>query len=438
MGKIADASPTKEFFVHMVTKDISLEDCILDLIDNCIDGARKSIFSSNSDIANIDNYDGYCVNLHLNSEEFRIEDNCGGISVADAIDYAFHFGRRPDSPSEDKFSIGLYGIGMKRALLKIGKNIRIHSSTADEAFICEIDVDNWLSHDRWEFDLDDAELMTNSGTVIKIQNLNDGIDAEFDSSTFVNSLSRIIGRDYALFIDKGFKISVNDNSIASFGYAIKASDEFLPYRNSYEDEGVIVEIIAGMAAPPPDDLEPSDRQETGYYGWFVLCNDRVVLPADRSDLTVWGDEGFPKWHFQYNGFMGLVLFHSADPRLLPWTTTKRDVDENSRLYRRAVSEMKKATRPWLEYTNQRKADLEGAKAKEKVAVSIPLSNVKESDVLRLPTPKQLPKIKMANIQYQRPQSEVQLVRDALGQKNLPYRTVGELTFEYFLQNEVDD
>ena len=33
-----DASPTKEFFIKMLTRDIALEDAILDLLDNCLDG----------------------------------------------------------------------------------------------------------------------------------------------------------------------------------------------------------------------------------------------------------------------------------------------------------------------------------------------------------------------------------------------------------------
>ena len=35
---LANAFPRKSFFVQMFTKDISLEDCVLDLIDNSIDG----------------------------------------------------------------------------------------------------------------------------------------------------------------------------------------------------------------------------------------------------------------------------------------------------------------------------------------------------------------------------------------------------------------
>ncbi|MBF0956152.1 MAG: hypothetical protein HXK15_07140, partial [Actinomyces sp.] len=37
----AQASPTKQFFVSMLTRDIGLADAILDLLDNCLDGAMR-------------------------------------------------------------------------------------------------------------------------------------------------------------------------------------------------------------------------------------------------------------------------------------------------------------------------------------------------------------------------------------------------------------
>ena len=35
------ASPTKSFFVDMLTRDIYLKDAILNLLDNCIDGIQR-------------------------------------------------------------------------------------------------------------------------------------------------------------------------------------------------------------------------------------------------------------------------------------------------------------------------------------------------------------------------------------------------------------
>ena len=433
----ADATPTKAFFVNMITRDISLEDCILDLIDNCLDGARRRLIASQEHPATIDNYDGYRAALSIDGTGFRLEDNCGGISLDNAISYAFHFGRRPDAPAEDS-AIGLYGIGMKRALLKIGRAIEIHSSTADDAFLCNIDVHEWLEAPEWEFDLYDAKDLPGSGTHIAISELNPGIDEAFSDSSFVNGLSRMIERDYALFLQKGFSITVNGTKLRSYGYTVKEAADFKAYRHCYQDGDVTVEVIAGMAAPPPRDIGPSERSDTGNYGWFVFCNDRVVLPADRTERTVWGDEGFPRWHFQYNGFMGMVLFHAKDPTLLPWTTTKRDVDESSPLYRRAVAQMKKVTRPWIEYTNQRKTDLDKARKMEKEAASVPAFEVSQSPVLRVPQAPEKPKVRMANILFKKPVTEVNRVRRAFGRTNMSYRAVGERTFDYYVEHEVED
>ena len=38
----AQTTPSKAFFVSMLTRDIDLQDAILDLLDNCIDGAVRS------------------------------------------------------------------------------------------------------------------------------------------------------------------------------------------------------------------------------------------------------------------------------------------------------------------------------------------------------------------------------------------------------------
>ena len=105
MDKNADAMPTKDFFVRMITRDISLEDCILDLIDNCLDGARRQLAARNGGAGEIHSYEGFRVRLQIGQERFRIEDNCGGISIDNAIDYAFHFGRRPDAPKEEDYAI---------------------------------------------------------------------------------------------------------------------------------------------------------------------------------------------------------------------------------------------------------------------------------------------------------------------------------------------
>src|SRR4051812_32570873 len=107
-----NASPTKEFFIHMLTRDVSLSRAIIDLVDNSVDGARR--------LRPGGNFTGLTVTIHLSPEEFRIEDNCGGIPVAIARDYAFRFGRPKDAPNTSG-SVGQFGVGMKRTFFKLGR-----------------------------------------------------------------------------------------------------------------------------------------------------------------------------------------------------------------------------------------------------------------------------------------------------------------------------
>lgn len=75
----AQASPTKQFFVSMLTRDISLDDAILDLLDNCLDGAMRIADGDTVDYAD------HFVKIKLTRDEFSIEDNCGGIPREVAI-----------------------------------------------------------------------------------------------------------------------------------------------------------------------------------------------------------------------------------------------------------------------------------------------------------------------------------------------------------------
>ena len=83
-----NASPAKAFFVEMITRDIELQDAILDLLDNCIDGIRRIGKTKGSHP-----YQGYYAKITFSENEFVIEDNCGGIPFDMAQKYAFMMGR---------------------------------------------------------------------------------------------------------------------------------------------------------------------------------------------------------------------------------------------------------------------------------------------------------------------------------------------------------
>src|SRR5215216_906231 len=134
--KTVNASPTKEFFIFMLTRDIELSRAILDLVDNCVDGAIRER-GDNGD------FNGLYVRIEATKERFHIADNCGGMSAQVARDYAFRFGR-PKEVVSMKHSIGQFGVGMKRALFKLGTHFRVDSTTADSKFLLEVPVEDWV------------------------------------------------------------------------------------------------------------------------------------------------------------------------------------------------------------------------------------------------------------------------------------------------------
>ena len=122
--KPVNARPVKQFFVEMLTRDIALEDAILDLLDNCVDGILRGVDEAND---NEQPYKGHWAKITFGEKEFVIEDNCGGIPWS-LHNQAFRMGRPPDSDNDREGSlltVGVYGIGMKRALFKLGRSATI-------------------------------------------------------------------------------------------------------------------------------------------------------------------------------------------------------------------------------------------------------------------------------------------------------------------------
>src|SRR2546428_1230466 len=151
--KLAKAYPRKNFFVQMFTKDISLEDCVLDLIDNSVDGFVRSRGLRLSKIASavwdkkkakIRTTSLPVIEVSISEEGFEIKDNCGGIDLNEAINEIFNFGHPIGWQTE---SLGVYGIGLKRGLFKLGDHFEISSQTRKNGFHCELPVNEWVLKD---------------------------------------------------------------------------------------------------------------------------------------------------------------------------------------------------------------------------------------------------------------------------------------------------
>ncbi len=381
-----EAAPVKSFFVSMLTRDIKLEDAILDLLDNCVDGILRSKKSVGEKP-----YEGFRAEIRIDENSFEIVDNCGGIPW-DLHEYAFRMGRDPSREDAPKGTVGVFGIGMKRAIFKIGRQCVIETETEKNHYQVCIDPTWLLTEGSWKLPIRNLQPTNNpNGTSVRITELNDGIKEQFgeDAKRFLNDLERMVSTHYAYIIEKGFEVIINDKPIKPKVPKLAFEDVGLgdvaihPYiYEATTDDGVEIFLAVGLTRPLPSEDEIKTGFDGPLYsaqdaGWTVLCNDRAVLFCDRTELTGWGEANVPRFHNQFIAISGIVEFRSEDPRNLPTTTTKRGIDASSPLYSQIKNKMRDGTKEFTSFTNRWKGKEAEIKEKIKSAKHLPLIEIKE-------------------------------------------------------------
>ena len=441
-SKTINASPTKDFFISILGRDITLIDSVKDLVDNCVDGARR--IRPNND------YTGLSVSIEISPSHFLIVDNCGGIPVEIARDYAFRFGRPANAPTTDG-SIGQFGVGMKRALFKIGDQFEIKSKSATSSFSLTVDVNLWKKRfdekgrEVWELEFDEVnEQETNPssdlGTTLQVTRLHPTIATEFGTAVFTNRLAAGLQEAHEQSMERGLEIEVNDIQLHHRMATLLSSPEIKSLRisktfpadpNNGLSANVQLTIYAGVS-----------DSDFGSSGWHVICNGRQILKSDKTSLTGWDtateEVTTPKAHNQFARFRGFAVFESVDAKALPWNTSKSGIDVESRVFQWAKSEMVSALRQVIDFLNKLDAEIgsESVRLKSALNRAVPtkLSAIQESSVFRFPSedePQSTPKT--LRMTFERPTDEVEFAREFFGVTSA--KRAAERAFEYFIERE---
>lgn len=425
----------------MLTRDVLLTRAIIDLVDNSIDGAKRQRPGGD--------FEGLKVAIRFSETEFTIEDNCGGIPIPIARDYAFRFGRPKDAPSTVS-SVGQFGVGMKRTFFKLGRYFKVASVTSDSRFEMEVDVDNWLNQeggtDSWHFEFSTLEenvqnAVDEIGTKIRVTKLRDEPKQSFSLNGFLRELHIGLSESHALVLAAGLEISVNGVHLSHHPLELKASTEIKPAYTEkmyYPDEPSPVHVRTYVGV--------SERtKEEG--GWYVFCNGRMVLRADQGFVTGWGEsEGtvMPKYHPDFAFFRGYVFFDCEDASKLPWTTTKTGVDADTWLFRTVREEMIQLAKPALKFLRElateraevASGDRSGSALEKAVQRSAPcaITQIQPANMFVAPRPQPITGPRMQKIQYSKPADDVDAVKKQLGVSS--FQDVGLRTFEYYFEYEV--
>ncbi|MDC4910246.1 ATP-binding protein [Acinetobacter baumannii] len=444
------ANPTKEFFITMLTRDIPLDRAILDLIDNSVDAANSNglldkISSQPDDHQHLEadldldqeENEIPTIRITFSTEKFEIIDNCGGMPIEIAKNYAFRFGRPLESPLTPN-SVGQFGVGMKRTLFKLGKNFIVQSKyNSEDGFKIAVDVDQWKSDDKsteWEFSYELDTSAAENSTKINVEGLYPQISKLLGEAEFENSLIRQISQSHFKCLRQGLRIFINNKRVKPYPITFYDNDEISPTVIIKDLDGVEVKIIAGIS-------------ERNFHkgGWYIVCNGRLVVAAEQSAVSGWDTDDIRKYHPDAAFFRGIVEFNCQDSSKLPWTTTKTGIDTDNATYRKALIYMKDAMRQILSYLNNRVKEakyLEEKRINDAPLVTA-ISNSKPKLVTNIQVPRAL-KIPKANlsaqpsretrIQYLVDTDKYEKVSATLGidQRN----AVGLKTFEYYYSYEV--
>jgi hypothetical protein len=357
---LINAYPTKELFISRLIKDVTLKDAIGDLLDNSVDGALR--------IRKDHNYEGLWVHIELNTQEnfFEISDNCGGIPVSLARDYVFCFGR-PEGADETSHSIGAFGIGMKRALFRLGNKFKVESIAQNSSFTMEVDVDKWRrgideSGDQidetktrgdWTFRFTDYEEdraeeypEEKRGTIVTVTNLHHEILKSFRLENDTTDLIEELQREHLFSINNGLEITVNGVHLDAPELKLLESDELKTAYWEHLNEKLEVRVYAGI----------SEETEYGVNGgWYVFCNKRLILGPDQSKITGWGIQTpirIPEYHPQFYRFRGYVFLDAENPRDLPWNSSKTNMDLDSLVWRTVFQQMVRLMRSVIDFLNK--------------------------------------------------------------------------------------
>ena len=439
----ATATPTRSFFVEMLVRDVSLLSAIMDLIDNSVDGALQVRGMEGP-------LDGLVVNITLGADRFVIRDNCGGIDLATARDKAFRFGRLDLTGSGTvPGSVGLFGVGMKRAMFKLGPKFVVESTSEFSRLRVSVNVNEWkaIDSDSWTFPMkattfNTAQAIEKRGTEVSVVPLYEGVASQLGNSLFQKEVERAIASNHQSYIERGLTIRLNRKAIVptnvQFAYV---PGYLLPGFALVHSNGVTASVMSGVG--------PAHAAQDA--GWYVYCNGRMVVKADQTNLTGWGAVGatdIPRYHAQFARFRGCAFFDSENPALLPWNTTKDGLDVESPLYRSTVLDMITQMRAVITFLNWLDEELDEpdedkrvltqllARSDYLVPTAIPaLPNVGRQLHVERPTPVARGP-EMTRVSFWHPKAEVDALKRCLDVRS--NKDVGAATLSWYFENECAD
>jgi hypothetical protein len=313
-----DLSPDKEIY-RSAAVDVTYIDAVEELVDNAIDNwTRVSRRTDDIDVE-IEAAEGRTV----------VRDNTGGLGE-DQIHLLFALGET--FQREVPGSIGAYGVGAKKAIVRLGENATIRSRErgADVGVGYRVD-EEWMNSSDWEVEPLEFPDMDEGVTEIIVESDQDIWDEER-----TQALEEELSKTYAKFIDGrvlqggSVDIIVNSEELQP-GDSIPWS--FTPFDGQHPRRYEGIELDnESLSEPVTMDVTVGHMtgQKSGLAGTDFYCQNRLVLESDTGETGGFGstaDNKIGNFTSQDNRLKVVVELNTeGDSSDLPWNSQKSDID----------------------------------------------------------------------------------------------------------------
>jgi hypothetical protein len=346
-GDTIDLSPGKEIY-RSAAVDVSYVEAIKELVDNAVDNwARVSRRT-----------DDVTIKIEAEGSRTIVTDDTGGLGPSQ-ISALFALGEQlnEDVPG----SIGAYGVGAKKAIVRLGDRATIKSrpDDQDEAVGFSVD-DEWLStDDKWEVTLEAFDDVDQRETVIEIDSReNIWNAAESEERSRIEVLREELAATYAKFIRgetaQGGSITIvlNGEEVDPAGdvdWSFTPLDGLWPRRyenieldHSDLSEPVRMSVTVGL-------MREISAEEAGT---DIYCQGRLVVRHNRGGVGGYGpttENRIGKFRQHHNRLRVIVeLETTGDAADLPWDGQKSNIDEYHPVTRAAHDWLRRLVRPYFD------------------------------------------------------------------------------------------
>jgi hypothetical protein len=300
-----------------IIADYDTELAICELIDNAVDLWIKEGKTSQLKID---------LDIDTDQQTIKVSDNAGGISEGD-IKKIIAPGYTSNSSADE--TIGVFGVGSKRAVVAIAQEIKILTRYKKENTILLEYDDAWLKLETWDlpYHIYGQNISPNS-TIIELTKLRNKIENDF-----IDELSERLGATYAKYLSNvNLSIIINDDIKIKpkfFDNSWSFPPKYFPQKVMFDvpikgDNPIKVEILGGLVS--------EEQVGEGEYGVYFYCNDRLILRADKSyDFGFSsGLAGLP--HPSLN-VMRVFVYLNGNPEKMPWNSSKSGINFKKAIFK---------------------------------------------------------------------------------------------------------